>query len=134
MNFCVLSLLCIIVRLNAFQKMNCRHYSSLSIRSLSEYRLYDSDGVKILGFLAKPVGFVLNIVGDLLRIQGSQSFNPIFEQKKKLFKILEKVQPNGLTARLEQKVEIEKIVEILATYNPTVFIKYFLLLLTIFYY
>jgi hypothetical protein len=40
-------------------------------KSVQPYRLWSDAGVKVLGPLAKPVGYVLNTVGDLLRIQGN---------------------------------------------------------------
>lgn len=86
----------------------------------ARYRLWDEGGVKELGFLAKPVGFVLNTVGDLLRIQGESSIYPPEEVKKLLSEKISLCPKNGINTPLPLKLEVESFVSILEAANPTV--------------
>jgi hypothetical protein len=88
------------------------------------YRLYDENGVSSLGVLAKPVGFVLNIVGDLLRIQGTSSIYPPSEVKKLLSDTLTSCPKNGINTPQNLKDLINSYVGILETSNPTVGVNY----------
>lgn len=83
------------------------------------YRLWDAQGIITLGVLGKPVGFILNIVGDLLRIQGNYSIYPPEETKRRLFDACSHVQPNGLKATVQQRLDILSLIEIMEASNPT---------------
>ena len=84
------------------------------------YRLWNENGVSSLGILAKPVGFVLNIVGDLLRIQGDSSIYPPSEVKKLLADTLVSCPKNGINTPQNLKDLINSYVGILEASNPTV--------------
>ena len=84
------------------------------------YRLWNENGVASLGILAKPVGFVLNIVGDLLRIQGDSSIYPPSEVKKLLADTLISCPKNGINTPQNLKDLINSYVGILEASNPTV--------------
>ena len=84
------------------------------------YRLWNENGVSSLGILAKPVGFVLNIVGDLLRIQGDSSIYPPSEVKKLLADTLISCPKNGINTPQNLKDLINSYVGILEASNPTV--------------
>lgn len=83
------------------------------------YRLWDNEGIPELGILAKPVGYILNVVGDLLRIQGDYSIYPPEETKRLIFEACSLVQPNGLTATFKQRQDILSLIEIMEGSNPT---------------
>lgn len=66
-----------------------------------------------------PTKFVLNTVGDLLRISGpAADFPPAFTMAKLLDEI-SIVQPNGLIATQKQRQSITSLVEVLEQTNPT---------------
>ena len=89
----------------------------------TDYRLWDEErGFPLPGFIGTQTAFVLNLVADLLRIQGDGSeFIP--EINKSL--LIEALKPsdigrNGLDATAAQKAEISGLVEVLeAKGNPT---------------
>lgn len=86
----------------------------------TKYRLWDeTTGILALGPLGKPVGKVLNVVGDLLRIQGEYSeFIPEIA-KQKLANVMKNCGKNGVKASKEQRLEIAELVKTLEASNPT---------------
>lgn len=83
-----------------------------------QYRLYPDDRFPGLGILSKPVGLVLNYVGDLLRIQGPYSVSTLENLKSLLIENTDDCQPNGLNATPEQRQSIKKLAETLESFNP----------------
>eukprot|EP01036_Dinobryon_divergens_P039435 gene39435-51984_t len=89
------------------------------VDSRPPYRLWGDDGIPQLGILGKPVGLILNLAGDLLRIQGDYSIYPPEETKRLLFAACEKCRPNGLSATQSMRSDINSLAEILEASNPT---------------
>ena len=67
----------------------------------------------------KPVGIVLNKVGDLLPIQGQFSSYPPEDAKRLLFDACSKCKENGVVASAELKAEISNLIAVLEASNPT---------------
>eukprot|EP00600_Ochromonadales_sp_CCMP1393_P016025 CAMPEP_0175037838 /NCGR_PEP_ID=MMETSP0005-20121125/24591_1 /TAXON_ID=420556 /ORGANISM="Ochromonas sp., Strain CCMP1393" /LENGTH=276 /DNA_ID=CAMNT_0016299239 /DNA_START=3 /DNA_END=833 /DNA_ORIENTATION=- len=93
--------------------------SRLTHLSGTSYRLWDEEGIKAFGPLGKPVGAVLNLVAELLRIQGDDAYYPPEEAKRLLFELVGKCQPNGLNASPALRDEINSVVSTLVASNPT---------------
>lgn len=96
--------------------------------SSNDYRLYDNEGFKIFGLsiplVSKPTGFILNLAGDLLRIQGSNAIYAADEAKLQLIQSLAKVNKNpktknGINVDANTRADIRSLVECVESNNPT---------------
>ena len=101
----------LIVRIDSYQSSSSlsslsslllKRKSFIKLKSKSDdYRLYDNDGLKLFGvsipLVSKPTGIILNLAGDLLRIQGKNAIYVSDEAKLQLLQILEKVNSSTKT-------------------------------------
>mmetsp|Transcript_22879 Transcript_22879/g.23105 ORF Transcript_22879/g.23105 Transcript_22879/m.23105 type:complete len:274 (-) Transcript_22879:91-912(-) len=116
---CALSFYSLNRRQNCVSSVFSNDNIALFSKKKIPYRLWDDNGVLELGMLAKPVGAILNLAGDLLRVQGSDSIYPPEDIRNLLFQACEKGGLNGLKASKELREEIHELVHILEQSNPT---------------